>query len=112
MLLSILFLSLSYIHSIPNWDLIGIIPGRQYFLSARRRLQSIYRQFRRFVRLATPATLTGVRGRPTSAFAGETKPSKPGMSNRSPTANALTAIAQADSVIFIRLELVILILPY
>ncbi len=45
---------------------------------------AVQAQLRRDVRRATPATLTGVRGRPTLASAVETKEGTPGIESRSP----------------------------
>jgi hypothetical protein len=59
------------------------------------------------VRRATPATLTGVRGRPTTAPADEMRPCTPGIERRSPSSSAKAPMIPAIKKISNRLDKVI-----
>jgi hypothetical protein len=59
------------------------------------------------VRRATPATLTGVSGRPTMASADEMRPCTPGIESRSPSSSAQKPMIPAINKIPNRLDKVI-----
>jgi hypothetical protein len=60
---------------------------------------------------ATPATLTGVRGRPMTASAVETKLCTPGISNRSPISKQMVQMMIASKPTLMRFSMITL-LPF
>jgi hypothetical protein len=78
-------------------------------INGMRRSQQLYTPAaqRRVVRRATPATLTGVSGRPTTAWAVETKLWTPGIASRPPNSNPISAIAPKKAAMLNRFDIVI-----